>query len=125
MALSIGAGWTAPALAGPVPSAVPDAHTVHAVQAAQSVRAAQDTESVVCPVKFSATTAVREIPYADSKKIGEIPAETWADGAWCNPFTTGGNHKTCGYYSNIWVAVTVDDTWGFAHIGCLDDYYLH
>ncbi|RRR99186.1 hypothetical protein [Glycomyces terrestris] len=111
MALMIGAGWAAPASAGA-------AETDRIVPADAS-------ESVVCQLAFTQDTKVREIPYANSTVLGEIPAGEWADGTWCVPFTTGGKHTTCGTWSNIWVAVDVDDTWGFAHVGCLSDYWSH
>ncbi|MEU6858454.1 hypothetical protein AB0B28_06235 [Glycomyces sp. NPDC046736] len=107
-ALAMGALWAVPA------QAAPD-------QAAD----AQRTESVLCPAKFRVDTAIRELPYATSPVIAEVPAGEWADGAWCVPFTPGGNHKTCGFSSEVWVAVRWDGTWGFAHTGCMDDYYLH
>ncbi|MEU5871509.1 hypothetical protein AB0A73_08105 [Glycomyces sp. NPDC047369] len=112
MALMIGGGWAAPAMAEQQP---------------ETDRITPDTasESVSCAVKFMDDTKVREIPYADSAVLGVIPADTWADGAWCIPLTLGGHHTTCAQYSDIWVAVDVDDTWGFAHVGCMNDYYLH
>ncbi|WP_157974872.1 hypothetical protein [Glycomyces dulcitolivorans] len=111
MALMIGAGWAAPAVAESVET--------------DRIAPSDAAESVVCQAAFSQNTKVREIPYANSTVLGEIPAGNWADGTWCVPFTTGGNHKTCGSYSNIWVAVDVNDTWGFAHVGCLSDYWSH
>jgi len=121
MALAIGAAWGAPALAA---SAESEAPQVQAAQAIQAFQAGQDTESAYCSASFSRKTVVREIPYANSTVLGEIPAGEWADGAWCVPFTTGGKHTTCGSFSDIWLAVAVDDTWGFAHVGCLQGYYI-
>jgi hypothetical protein len=112
-ALAIGAVWAAPAAAGPVGSEVP------------VVQAADDTESVYCSASFSTATVVREYPNASAGQIGpKIPAGTWVDGSWCAPFTDGGNHKTCGSWSKVWVVVDWNDTWGFAHVGCMQSYYV-
>jgi hypothetical protein len=111
-ALAIGAVWAAPAAAGPVESEVP-------------VRAAEDTESVSCSATFSVDTVVREAPSTSAGQIGpEIPAGTWVAGTWCSPFTDGGKHTTCGSWSNVWIVVDWNDTWGFAHVGCLQGYYV-
>lgn len=109
-AVAIGAVWAAPAAAGPSGADI-------AAQAA-------DTESVYCSAAFSVATVVREYPSASAGQIGsKIPAGTWVDGSWCAPFTDGGKHTTCGSWSKVWVVVDWDDTWGFAHVGCLQGYY--
>ncbi|MFC3491915.1 hypothetical protein [Glycomyces rhizosphaerae] len=112
-ALAISAAWAAPAAAESVEAEVPVA------------QAAEDSESVYCSAMFSVPTVVREYPSATAGQIGsEIPAGTWVDGAWCAPFTDGGKHTTCGSWSKVWVAVDWNDTWGFAHVGCLQTYYV-
>ncbi|MDA1360622.1 hypothetical protein O1R50_13380 [Glycomyces luteolus] len=112
-ALAIGAVWAAPAAAGPVESEAP------------VVQAAEGTESVYCSATFSAPTVVREYPNASAAQIGpEIPAGTWVDGSWCAPFTDGGKHTTCGSWSKVWVVVDWNDTWGFAHVGCMQAYHI-
>ncbi|GAA2169318.1 MULTISPECIES: hypothetical protein [Glycomyces] len=111
-ALAIGAAWAAPAAAGTVESEVP-------------IQAAGDTESVYCSAAFSVDTVVREYPSASAGQIGpKIPAGTWVDGTWCSPFTDGGKHTTCGSWSKVWIVVNWADTWGFAHVGCLQGYYV-
>lgn len=113
VALAIGAVWAAPASAERVESEAP------------VVQAAGDAESVYCSAAFSVDTVVREYPSASAGQIGpKIPAGTWVDGSWCSPFTDGGNHTTCGSWSKVWVAVNWNDTWGFAHVGCLQAYYV-
>ena len=109
MALAISAGWAVPASAGPVE--------------APEAQVAADAESAYCSAAFSVPTVVREFPNASAGQIGpKIPAGTWVDGSWCAPFTDGGQHTTCGSFSRVWVVVDWNDTWGFAHVGCLQSY---
>ena len=112
-ALAFSAAWAAPAAAESVEAEVPVA------------QAAGDAESVYCSAMFSEPTVVREYPNASAGQIGsEVPAGTWVDGSWCAPFTDGGKHSTCGSWSMVWIAVDWNDTWGFAHVGCLQTYYV-
>lgn len=109
-ALAIGAVGAAPAAADPIAAAP-------VVQA--------DSESVYCSAAFSVDTVVREYPNASAGQIGpKIPAGEWVDGSWCAPFTDGGKHTTCGSWSKVWIVVDWHDTWGFAHVGCLQSYYV-
>ncbi|MFG3341836.1 hypothetical protein [Glycomyces sp. NPDC048151] len=112
-AIAIGAAWAAPVSAEePVASEAP-------------LTLASDSESVYCSAAFSTATVVREYPSATAGQIGpKIPAGTWVDGSWCAPFTDGGAHKTCGSWSKVWIVVDWNDTWGFAHVGCLQSYYV-
>jgi hypothetical protein len=113
-ALAIGAVWAAPAAAETVGESEGPA-----------VQAIEDTESVYCSAAFSVPTVVREYPSASAGQIGpKIPAGTWVDGSWCAPFTDGGKHTTCGSWSKVWVVVDWNDTWGFAHVGCMQAYYV-